>query len=656
MTTVLSGIVTPEDILSERVISDAQISPDGNLVAFILAESFKEGTPRAKSNIWLAERGTGHVRQLTSGPRSDYMPRWSPDGTKIAFLSDRRENGKFQLYVIPCDGGEASQLTDFQGAVSRSDLAPSGMSTGEITSIAWSPSGQLIAFLMYDPETQEDIVRREQTGDALEFEEHHKYGRIWTVDASTRELKRVTSDYHIWEFDWSPDGKQFAALIADEPYEWTWHIARVAVIPIETGEPREIFTQKTKQFGGLLWSQDGKTIFYLSATLSDRPLVGGDAFAIDASGQTLPVNLSQDRLGTVHWMCRYQNDRLLLYSINMTKSVFSTIQTTGHNVGKFEVVSETETALAERGWPKFSISRDGRYVAMVREDLQSPLEIWSAEIASKGFRWKKLTDFNHHLLQSGDVVGQLIEYPSFDGLKIQALIYFPPGKARQELPLIVREHGGPSTCYGYRFEMEARYYCTRGYAVLLPNPRGSQGRGVRFLEMHRGNVDGDDFKDVMAGVDYCVKQGWANPKNLFVYGGSYGGYLTMFTVSQTQRFNAAVADFGICDLLGTHGGEWNTYWEVFVFDIDPYAQTDLYDKKSPIRYAKQIKTPTLIIHGREDPCVPVTQSYEFFRALKELGIETKLVVYPGEGHGWFERKHKLDAYRRHLSWFEAHRK
>jgi dipeptidyl aminopeptidase/acylaminoacyl peptidase len=360
MTTVLTGKVTPEDILSEKAISDAQISPDGDLVAFVLAESFEEGTPKAKSNIWLAERTTGRVRQFTNGPRTDYMPRWSPDGTKLALLSDRLQSGKFQAYIIPRVGGEALQLTDFHGAVSRSDLAPSGMSTGEIISIVWSHSGQSIAFLMYDPETPEDIARRDETGDALEFEEHPKYGRIWVVDVTTKALRCVTSDYHIWEFDWSPDGKQFVALIADEPYEWTWHIARIAVIPLVTGKPREIFTKRTKQFGGLLWSQDGKTVYYLSATLSDRPLVGGDAFAIDASGKSPPVNLSEDRLGSVHWMRRYSSDKLVLYSINMTKSIFSLMQASGPNTGKFEILSETETALAERGWPKFSISQDGR--------------------------------------------------------------------------------------------------------------------------------------------------------------------------------------------------------------------------------------------------------------------------------------------------------
>ena len=204
--------------------------------------------------------------------------------------------------------------------------------------------------------------------------------------------------------------------------------------------------------------------------------------------------------------------------------------------------------------------------------------------------------------------------------------------------------------------MEARYFASHGYAVLLPNPRGSAGRGVRFLEMNRDNVQGDDFKDIMTGVDYCVSRGLADPENLFVYGGSYGGYLVAWTVTHTDRFKAAVMDYGISNLLSCHGGEWNTYWEIFQFGIDPYKTRDLYEKKSPLYYVTHVKTPTLINHGKEDPCVPVTQSHEFFRALKELGVETDLVIYPREGHGWTERKHRIDAWQRHLAWFETHKK
>ncbi len=654
----MTTTISPEDILKERIISDAQISPDGNRVALTVAEAFKEeDRTMARSNIWIADVRTGSVRQLTTGTSTDYMPRWSPDGKELAFLSDRVEKGKFQLYILSLDGGEAIQLTNVIGEVTHLAVSPSGMSQGEITQFAWSPLGNSIAYLMYDSETPEDSARKEESGGALEFEEHHKYGRIWTVEIESKKTKRITKDYHVWEFDWCPDERSFVSLIADEPYEWTWHIARIAIIPLETGEPKEIYSKWSKQFGGLRWSVDGKSVFFISATLSDRPLVGGDLFRIDLGAESEPVNLSRNRFGSVHWISQLPGTKnLLVYSVNMTKSVFCLLDGFRQDEDNFEILSEMDIALGNRAWPKFSIDKNGRRLAMVREELNAPAEVWCAVIEDNGLKWTQLTHLNDSLLQYGEIKGELVEWSSFDGLKIQGLAYFPVGVRREHLPLIVRAHGGPSTCYGYRYEMEARFFCSHGYAVLLPNPRGSQGRGVKFLEMHRGNIEGDDLKDILAGVDYFVERGWADPKDLFLYGGSYGGYLAMWAVSQTERFNSVVADFGISNMLSMHGGEWNTYWEIFVFDINPYSQPDLYNKKSAVYYAKKIRTPTLIIHGREDPCVPVQQSYEFFRALKELGVETKLVVYPREGHGWQERKHKLDSYRRHLAWFEAHKK
>ena len=637
--------ITPEDILTKKVITDAQISSNGNSIAFVVGDCFKEKIGKAKSNIWLADVGSGTLRQFTRGAGTDNFPRWSPDGTKLAFLSDRSENRLVQVYLIDREGGEALQLTDIRG---------------EITDFAWSPSGKEIAFLMYDPETEEDRVRMEKSGGAIEFEKFHKFCRIWTVHIQNKSLRKVTEDHQVWEFCWCPDGSCFAAIVADEPYEWSWHIARLAVIPINTGEPRVLYDAKPKQLGGLLWSQDGRSIYFLSATLSDRPLVGGDLFRISASGsERKPTNLTNDNLGSVHYAKWNATDRLIVLSVNNAKTIFTLVNLSGPKQVEFTTLYEGEVGviggLLFTSQPMFSCADNG-LIAIVREDLYSPQEIWYGKMSEASIFWKQLTDFNKPLKKYSNICAEMVEWKSFDGLNIQGFLYYPPRQQNEPLPLVVHEHGGPSFGYGCRFEMEARYYASHGYAVLLPNPRGSMGRGVKFLEMNRGNIEGKDFKDIMAGVDYCIEQQWADPKNLFVYGGSYGGYLVAWTVSQTQRFNAAVMDYGICNLLSCHGGEWNTYWEVFQFDIDPYNQSDLFNKKSPIYYARNVKTPTLIIHGKEDPCVPVEQAHEFFRALKGLGVQTELVVYPREGHGYQEKAHMIDSFQRHLNWFNEHMK
>lgn len=652
--------MSPEEILTLKVLTDSQVSPDGSTVAFVAAENYKEeGWAKPRSNIWIANTTGGSPRQFSTGQRSDYMPRWSPDGSKLVFLSDRNESGRFQIYLLSTQGGEAIQLTDYKFI-------------GEIMQIEWSRLGEKIAFLMYDPETDEDRKRFEESGGAVEYEKRHKFARIYIMDVATKTIEwKSSGDYHIWEFSWSPDGRSFAAVVAEEPYEWSWHISSLGIIGLESpGRPRIIYTPRPRQIARLLWSPDGKQVYFISAIWSDRGLVAGDLYSIPVGDErgaekNSPTNLTNDSLGSVHYFNWYSSEELLILSVSWARSKFTVLNITTRN---FSDLYDGEVGFADIFQPKFSISsrgNNGRTIAVVREDLSSPTEIWSGNVDPLRDRilWKQLTDFNSNLKEkySNSIRADVVEWESFDGLKIQGFLYLPPGVDKnnlrgEKLPLIVNEHGGPSMGYGHRFAMEARYYASHGYAVLLPNPRGSAGRGVKFLEANRGNIDGDDFKDIMAGVDYCESRGWVDPSNEFVYGGSYGGYLVAWTVTHTNRFNAAVMDFGIPNLLSCHGAEWNTYWEVFGFDIDPYKQRDLFERKSAIYYVENARTPTLIIHGKDDPCVPLTQGNELFRALKELDVETEFVIYPREGHGWVERKHKLDGWRRHLDWFEKHKR
>lgn len=618
------------------------MSPDGSFIAFVVSDSYKEeGAARPKSNVWLASTQTDSVFQFSRGPSVDLLPRWSPDGKKLAFLSDRGQDDNLQVYVLPIGGGEARQLTDVKG---------------EIIQIQWSKSGDSIASLIYDQETNEARSRFEKSGGAAEFEKYHRFARIHIINAETGSDEIVTTgDYHVWEFDWSPDGKSFAAIIADEPYEWSWHIAKLAIISLEDPRPRVIHVPTPRQLGRALWSPDGSFIYFISAIWSDRGLIAGDLFRIGVLGSEREVvNLSKDQLGSVHYFDWMSADELMVLSVDWAKTKFTTLETSKEILSP---VYEGEVALGDSWQPRFSLAKNNASaIAVIKEDLYSPQELFRGDRgATRQIEWKKMTDLNKGLAQYSKIRAESIQWESFDGLKIQGFLYLPSEQKVTGFPLVVREHGGPSLAYGYKFDMEARYFASKGYAVLLPNPRGSAGRGVRFLEMNRGNIDGDDFKDIVAGVDYCVSRGTADPGNLFVYGGSYGGYLVAWTVTHTDRFNAAVMDYGISNLLSCHGGEWNTYWEIFQFNIDPYRTRHLYEKKSPLYFVEQARTPTLIIHGKEDPCVPVAQGYEFFRALKELGIETELVIYPREGHGWMEKKHKIDAWQRHLAWFDRHR-
>ena len=241
--------LTPEDVLSFKAVSDAQISPDGKLVAFVVGDSFVVDTKLPRSNIWVVPTDGGEARQLTYGPRSDTTPRWSPDGQTLAFLSDREKDGQRQICLLPIWGGEAVQATSVEGAI------PSPRS---LDPMAWSPDGKRLAFVKTDPETADEKKRRHEKDDHIEFEQHPKYTRLHTLDTDTREVACVSPDgLQVWEFCWSPTGEEFAAVASDSPFEQAWYTNRLAAFPSDGGPTRTLHRAK-RQVAKPVWSPDGK--------------------------------------------------------------------------------------------------------------------------------------------------------------------------------------------------------------------------------------------------------------------------------------------------------------------------------------------------------------------------------------------------------------
>ena len=403
------GGFLPEEILAQKILSDAQISPDGSFVAFVVADNYKEeGAAKPKSNIWLTNARTDSVFQFSRGPSSDFLPRWSPDGSRLAFLSDRGQDGKFQICLLSVDGGEARPLTHGKS---------------EITQIQWSRSGDSLAFLMYDSESEEDRLRLEKSGGAIEFEKYHKFARIHILDVLTGSENAICKgDYHVWEFDWSPDGKFFAAVIADEPYEWSWHIAKLAIIPLKDPRPQVIYDPYPKQLGRVLWSPDGSHVNFISAIWSDRGLIAGDLFEIRAFGNDGEVvNLSRDQLGSVHYFDWLSTDELLLLSVDWTMTKFTTLNTSKE---AFSTVYQGETALGDSWQPRFSIGKGGtRSIAVIKEDLYSPQELFLGSLEQyKQIVWRKMTDLSSAVARYAKIEAELIQWQSFDGLKIQGFL------------------------------------------------------------------------------------------------------------------------------------------------------------------------------------------------------------------------------------------
>lgn len=640
--------VTPEDVLAFSTLSDVQISPDGALVAFVRSDSFKEFQGVTKSQIWIAPTDGSAARAFTSGPRADWSPRWSPDGRTLAFLSDR-EAKQAQVYLIARDGGEARRLTDVRG---------------EIEELAWSPDSTTLAMLISDVEPLEVTERRARGDDANEFEKQHPWWRLWTLETATGELRQITSgDVQVWEFGWAADGG-FALLTSGEPYEWSWFAAVIGYVGSEGGVPRTLYRAPEKCFAMPRVTPDGKRVAFLSGIWSDRginagellsvELVAGDTSLAEGTGTTLATSVSNDYNGSIWW---YQ------FSPDGGVVDFLAYEQGEAAIGRFDTASRKRVT-RWHGEVAFNEQHSAAYlannntVAVIRADATTAQEVWVAQ-GGDYENWTQLTHLNSALaneLKIGET--RTVGWTSADGQAIQGMLILPVGYAAGErVPLVTWVHGGPAWLYTHTYNAASRgmqMLANKGMAVFLPNPRGSNGWGVPFLESNIGDFGGMDYQDIISGIDYLIDTGIADGERLGIGGWSYGGFMAAWAIGQTQRFKAAVVGAAIINWRSFHGAAHIGLWDRVSMRANPYELGGEFDRRSPITYVERVTTPTLILHGEHDRVVPIDQGYEFFRALKDHGVPVEMVSYPRESHGISERSHQLDRMRRWLELFERY--
>lgn len=624
--------VTASDTLSFKALGEVQISTDGENMCYTETESSRiKGEGRARSSIWIQGVKEGLTYCISSGFTTAVSPKWSPDSKRLGFIGQEKPGSATQLYIFHIGSGRLLQATQVEG---------------EIEQFEWSGDSNKIFLLLREKSKTES--------DPEIYEHGVGFSNLYVLELGSGSIEQISNGYQVWDFAVSPDFKSVAAVTSHEPHEWAWHVARLTLVNVGDKTTRTLLNPAPRQIGALRWSPDGKEIFYISSIISDRGLIGGDLFRIPLSSKSTPSRVAGDSLGTVHSYDFMDKEHLVILSINMAQAIFSSLEL-GQNRENAVLFGKYDFWVDPWYQPRFSLNLSKKMLAVVREDPVNQQEIWTGKISKNSIEWKQETRLNVKQKDLLKGTCQLVEWKSFDGEMIQGFLH-SPSDSKDITPLIVNIHGGPSLSYGFRFDSHTKFFLSRGFSVFLPNPRGSTGRGTRFSEMNRGNIDGKDFQDILAGIDYLVRNHRADPSNLFVMGASYGGYMVAWAITHSNIFNAAIMNYGISNLMSCHGSEWNTYWDEFVFDIDPYKEPEKYHRKSPINYAKDIKTPTLIMHGKEDPCVPVTQGIELFRALKELKIETELVIYPREKHGWNEKDHITDALERQIRWFSEHLK
>ncbi len=625
---------TVADLLALPGLSNTQISPDGAWVVYEQHPAVSD--PDSGRHLWGVSTDGGQPRQLTAGSGKESNPAWSPDGQQLAFLSDREGQEK-RLHLLPWAGGDAQVLDTGAGAIKE---------------FAWSPDGTTIAFLRKDPLPGD---QQESKTAPIVVEEAPRFDRLWLLTLATGAVSPLFSEaVHIWEFAWFADGTGLAVVAASEPTEAAWYTCWLARLDCASGQLTTLYQPAMgRQVARPAPAPDGTTVAVISCRWSDPGMSGGDLLLVStaATGQEQPRNLTSGADFSVNsavWLP--DGDHLLC----------DTYSALGASIG-------TVAASGQEGWRElwhgpYSLSfgglhttADGSAFAVPRSAINDPAAVWLGQVTATAVQWHRLAPAQPLAGFPLDLTTHEVSWAAPDGQQISGLLILPSA-AEEPFPVVTLVHGGPTgrAAHGFAsrgFAALAPLLAARGIATFMPNFRGSNGRGVAFAEANHGDMGGMDWVDVNTGVDQLVASGVADPARLAIGGWSYGGFMTMWGITQTTRFKAAVAGAGIANWASFHGTSSLHVWDALFYEADPYDPQSIYLKRSPVFSTHQVVTPTLVLHGDADRVVPPDQGREFFRALKDRQVDTQLVLYPGAGHGPQHPDHITDVLTRSLDWF-----
>ena len=630
-------------------VSDPQLSPEGDWIAYSVTTQNLDDDSWS-SQVWAVPASGGEPVPMTGKEAyASYAPRprWSPDGKYLAFLSPR-EGDINQVWSLPRRGGEAVKLTD---------------TAQTVMAFEWSPDSKRLLLLLQDP-TAAEKARKEQGDeyeektqppwviDRIQFKTDYvgyldrRRTHIYLLDIGSKELTQLTSgDYDDSEPAWSPDGKQivFTSNRTEEPdLNYNTDIWVVSSDPGQAPRDPVRVTDTPGADASPAWSPDGKYITHTSMT---RPEVIDYAFAHLAvspakGGETRILTEELDRQA---FYPKFSPDGKHIWFVLEDSGELALVRI-GPDGGEIERLVQGANVVST-----FGFGRGGEIAAMVsRPHLPPEVFLYKdGKLAQRTFTHKELLDG----LTLGEV--EKVQFNSRDGTPIEGFIIKPPGFVEgKRYPTILNIHGGPQSQYDYGFQYEAQLYAANGYLVVQPNPRGSTGYGQEFCLGIWQDWGGHDYEDVMAAVDDAIERGWADPDRLGVVGWSYGGMLVDHVITKTDRFKAAVTGASEVLYVVNYGHDmYQRWWENELgLPWEPEARAR-YERISPFNRLDRVVTPTLIMGGEEDWNVPIINSEQLYLALKRLGVDTQLVVYPGEYHNISTPSYVKDMYQRFLGWF-----
>src|SRR5437773_10738833 len=579
---------------------DIALSPEGTHVAWV--QSTAATTSKQTYVRETSENGPATIAKIPiTGERTDSDPAWSPDSETLAVFSSPGETEQRQLWTVKADGSKLRKLSDLKGYAARP---------------RWSHDGKQIAFLYIEGAGGGGpLMAAAATTGVIDTAIHNQ--RIAILDIASGRLRQVSPpNLHIYDYDWSPDDKKFVATAAPGPGDNNWWIAQIYAIDIAKGEATSIY-KPSLQVAVPRWSPDGKSIAFIEGLMSDEGFHGGDLFTISADGHDI-LNRTEKRNSSASSLFWLTPDRILLTEIVGGESAISELTLSDNSART--IWKGAEHIYAFGNFPNFALSQDGKFAAAVRNSYETPPEVWTGPIGE----WRQLTNNNSSQSPTWGKAESL-EW-SDEGFNIQGWL-LPAARVEsgKKYPMVVLIHGGPSSAtmpeWPASFGMARAIIAalsSRGYYVLLPNPRGSYGQGEDFTRANVKDFGDGDLRDILAGVDAAIAKYPIDPARLGVTGWSYGGYMTMWTVTQTNRFHGAVAGAGIANWQRYYGQNRIHQWMVPFFGSSVYDDPAVYEKSSPIHFIKNVKTPTLVIVGERDAECPAPQSYEFWHALKTL--------------------------------------